>query len=156
MRLTGASYYIKAILCSSFRNMIQTAVAAMVLPHLKAITIFASVAPRICRQLCRSRAAGLFRACDYRTNDSFCNSYLTGFAFLRSPQHFQALQQCLRAIEEDNPLLPTTIDYTLVRVDMLLLSIKEVKLSVTLSHIWSFYDIVFNVEKSSGKRGQLL
>lgn len=43
----------------------------------------------------------------------FCCS--SEFAFLRSASHFQALQHCLRAIEEDNPLLPTTIDYTLVR-----------------------------------------
>ncbi|XP_028402060.1 run domain Beclin-1-interacting and cysteine-rich domain-containing protein-like isoform X2 [Dendronephthya gigantea] len=40
--------------------------------------------------------------------------YYYKFAFLRSISHFQALQHCLRAIEEDNPLLPTTIDYTLL------------------------------------------
>ena len=51
-----------------------------------------------------------------RNKNSLCLivSLSIEFAFLRSSSHFQAFLQCLRAIEEDNPLLPTTIDYTLV------------------------------------------
>lgn len=45
------------------------------------------------------------------------------FAFVRSHVHFKALKQCLKAIEEDDPMLATTIDQILVRIEHVMLFI---------------------------------